>query len=175
MAKKRSTGRRRFNLRRVKITNTASIGALASADVSFAALTDAVTGTMRCMSLNGVWSLRDVAAATDDAYAFGVSHSDYSAAEIEECLEAAASIDLGDKVAQEQANRLVRQIGTFGNVATVGGGATLNDGKPVKTRLNWLLSIGDSLSLWTRNGSGTIYTTGTKIGFDGDLWVKDSA
>ncbi len=153
-----------------------AIGALASKDlISAAATASPVTG-MRVMSVNLTYTISNIGASDDDAFEFGLAHSDYSAAEIEECLEASGSMDVGDKIAQEQANRLVRHIGTVSGAlaGAQGGGANFNDGKPVKTKLNWLLAPGDSLVTWVRNGSTTIYTTGGFLETVGDLWVKDS-
>ncbi len=111
---------------------------------------------------------------TDDGLQFGFAHSDYTAAEIEECLENTASMDLGDKIAREQADRWVRVIGAFNGLATAaGGGVQFNDGKPVKINLNWLMAAGDTLNMWMRNSSGTVYLTGSSIATQGSLWVKD--
>ncbi len=168
--------RRRFNLRRVRINGTSGAGALAALDVATNVVSAAVTNTMRFISLDAVYSLTDLGAAIDDAFEFGVAHSDYSAAEIEEALEASGSMDLGDKVAMEQANRLVRTIGTISPAGTpAGGGKMFNDGKPVKTRLNWLMAIGDTLNVWIRNGSGVVWTSGAGISILGNLWVKDAS
>ncbi len=101
----------------------------------------------------------------------GYAHSDYSITEIKECLEAFAAIDQGDKVAQERANRLVRTVGT---VRFPGGAAALNDGKPIKTRLNWLINIGDSVNMFAFNEDIGVLTTGALLTASGDLWVKDS-
>ncbi len=173
MAKKRAK-RRRFNLRKVRINSTTAVGALDTLDVTSGPITDAAADKLRFISLIASWSWSDLAASQDDALTFGVAHSDYSAAEIEECLEATGTIDLGNKVAQEQSNRLVREIGVFGNeaAATISG-IPFNDGKPVRTKLNWLMSAGDTLQVWMRNASGTIYTTGSRLICSGNLWVKD--
>ncbi len=167
---------RNYRLRKVRIATSIAIGALAGADVVAVAMTAAGTGTYRVISLRLAWSIVNHAAPADGAYEFGVAHSDYSAAEIEECLEASASIDPGDKIANEQANRLVRSIGTISSssAGTASGELNWNDGRPMKTRLNWLMTIGDTLTAWVRNGSGTIYTTGSSLGFVGEMWVKDS-
>ncbi len=170
-------GRRRFNLRKVRITPELTIGALATKDVISTPGTGAAVGTLRVMSIDMTYNWSNLGATDDDALEFGWAHSDYTAVEIEECLEATASMDIGDKIAQEQANRLVRVIGSIsGAVAgAAGGGATFNDGRPVKTKLNWRLAIGDTMKLWARNGSGTVYTTGSSLVGLGNMWVKDSA
>ncbi len=175
MAKKGSK-RRRFNLRRVRAQGGFSIGALAAADVGAGAMTTGGTNAYRMMSIDVNWSLANLGAAIDDTFEFGVAHSDYTAAEIEECLESQASIDRGDKVVEEQSRRLVRSIGviTPQGTAIAGGGVQFNDGIPVKTRLNWFMSTGDFLNVWVRNGSATIYTTGSSITWIGKMWVKDS-
>ncbi len=172
--KKGGRGRRKFNLRMVRVNSENAVGALATLDVLSAGLTANAADKIRFISLIGSWTWSDIQQITDDAMSFGVAHSDYTAAEIEECLEATGSMDLGDKVAGEQANRLVREIGTFNGLATAaGGGIQFNDGKPVKTRLNWLMSAGDSLVVWVRNASTLVYVTGSEITFAGKLWVKD--
>ncbi len=173
MVKKRSSRKRSFPLRRVSIQASTAIGALATLDVLTAAISAAGADSYRLMSVNSSFSVADLASATDDSFEFGYAHSDYSAAEVEECLESQSSMDLGDKVAQEQANRLVRKVGIIsssGGVASAG--LSFNDGKPVKTRLNWFMSIGDTLNLWVRNGSAANYTTGSLLVSSGDLWIK---
>ncbi len=166
--------RRQFNLRRVRLQSELAIGALAADDVISGAITVAGVGTMRFMSLKANWSIADLGAIIDDNFQFGVAHSDYSSAEIEECLEAQAAIDIGDKVAQEQSNRLVRTIGVITGGDSQQSGIPFADGRLVKTKLNWLMSIGDTLNVWVRNGTAVIYTTGSLISVIGDLWVKDS-
>ncbi len=126
------------------------------------------------MSIDLSWSIADLGATQDDGQEFGVAHSDYSAAEIEECLEAAGAIDQGDKIAMERANRLVRSIGQFQGAPGTGAGKSFNNGLPKKTKLNWYIGIGDTISAWIRNGSGAVYTTGASLVPQGNLWVKDS-
>ncbi len=169
--------KRRFNLRKVRIAAALALGALATKDVISAAGTSAAVGSLRVMSVDCNYTWSNIGASDDDTMEFGWAHSDYTAAEIEECLEASISMDIGNKIAQEQANRLVRTIGTISGAlaGAAGGGAQFNDGKPLKTRLNWLLSIGDTLTLWVRNGSGTVYTTGSSLQVLGKMWIKDSA
>ncbi len=164
-----------YRLRRVAITPAVAIGALATLDVVKQAGTSAAASTLRFISIDMTWAITDLAATVDDAFQFGVAHSDYTAAEIEECLEATASMDIGNKVEQERANRLVRSIGMISPSGGVilDSGITFNDGKPMKTRLNWLMSIGDTLDVWVRNGSTNVYTAGTILTGQGNLWVKD--
>ncbi len=175
MARNRKPSRRRgFNLRRVRIASAVTVGALAAGDVVSGTIIASATDPVRIMSVNYVYAISDIGAGVDDGQEFGLAHSDYTDTEIEECLEAAASFDLGNKVAQEQANRLVRSIGIMTGSPGNDFGMSFNDGKPMKTKLNWLISSGDNLRLWVRNGSANVYTTGARLIVQGDTWVKDS-
>ncbi len=173
-ARKRTSRRRSFNLRKVRVASSLSVGALASLDLISADLTAAVSDPIRVVSVDCSYSIVDLAAFIDDGQEFGLAHSDYSDTEIEECIEAFASIDLGNKVAQEQANRLVRTVGFFqGGGASTDSSMSFNNGMPYKVKLNWRLSTGDSIRIWVRNGSDTVYTTGTGLLVVGNAWVKD--
>ncbi len=173
MARRPYPKRGAYGLRKVRVASAVAVGALAALDVTAGAITNAAADKIRFISLIAAWSWSDISAALDDSMEFGVAHSDYSAAEIEEALEAGGSLDLGNKVEQERANRLVRSIGIMSNEGAAQGGAQFNDGKPVKTRLNWLMSAGDTLSMWMRNGSGAVYTTGSTLVCSGALYVRD--
>ncbi len=173
MAHRRRGGKRRYNLRKVRINSAPAIGALDVGDVVSVSIINVAADTYRLISFKAAFTWANKA-TQDDSLTFGLAHSDYSAAEVEEALEAVTSIDLGDKVAQERANRLVREIGVIGGKSdTSAGGADFNDGRQVKVRLNWLMSIGDQLNLWMRNASGVIYTTGGTVTVSGAIWLKD--
>ncbi len=165
---------RRFNLRKVRIAAAVTMGAVAALDVVAGTIHPTPVNPLRAVSLKASYMWSGIAAPADDGMEFGIAHSDYSAAEIEECLEASAAIDQGDKIAQERANRLVRTIGMMsGSGPATDGQRAYNNGRPVKVKLNWLLGIGDSLIGWARNGSGVVWTTGSELLVQGDLWVKD--
>ncbi len=107
------------------------------------------------------WSL-DQLTAPQGPISFGVAHSDYSDAEIEQVLEAVASWKEGDKIAQEVSKRLVKQIGVFVSPVGAAGGITdvsFNDGRPKKTKLNWILTSGKTLKMWAYNDSASALVT----------------
>jgi len=171
---KKGKSRRKFNLRPVRVNSGLGVGALASADVISSAITNVAANNMRVTSAHLAYSWADIQALDDDAMAFGLAHGDYTAAEIEECLEAGGAMDKGDKIALEQSNRLVREVGQIGgHVEEVGGGISFADGRIVKTKLNWNLSIGEALQAWVRNNSGAVYTTGSTLSISGKIWVRD--
>ncbi len=170
MAKK---PKRRFNLRKARIASGVSIGALAAFDVVTGAITPATTSDYRLVSVNLAYQIADLGAIIDDAQEFGLSHSDYSDAEVEECIEASASFDVGDKVSQERANRLVRSIGFMTGAPVADTSLYFKEGEKIRTKLNWKMALGDTLNIWVRNGSDTIYTTGATIQCFGEAWIKD--
>lgn len=163
--------------RSVRIASSVTLGAVGSGAVVKGSVTTASTDPYRLKSINAAYSWTDIQAAIDDGLEFGFAHSDYTAAEIEECLEAQGAIDKGDKIAQEQSNRLVRSVGRMtAQSTTVGAGsAPFNDGRKLKTKLNWLLSTGDTLDMWVRNSSGVVWTTGSFLQAIGAIWIVDSA
>ncbi len=109
------------------------------------------------------WSLDNITPGQGPLI-FGVAHSDYSDAEIEAVIENQASWDQGSKVEQEVAKRLVRQIGQFVQVHTLSpGDIQFNDGKPVKTKLNWRLNTGDTLKMWVYNVSLMALSTSVPV------------
>ncbi len=110
-------------------------------------------------SIVSTWSL-DGMVAGQGPILFGIAHSDYGATEIEEVIENTGGWNEGDKVSQEIAKRQIRIIGQF--VGTQGTGTNdvkFNEGKPVKTKLNWILVTGQTLSMWAYNISGAALTT----------------
>ncbi len=108
----------------------------------------------------------------------GVAHSDYTATEIDEWIEqASASWAEADLVAGEIRNRKIRELGIFefdvaGNVVSM---AALNGGRPIKTKLNWILNAGQGLDFWCYNtGSAALSTTDPNLQLHGhaNLWPR---
>jgi len=160
--------RRRYNLRRVRITPELALSTLAS-DTALTALTTGVaTDTYRMVSIIATWALRGITGG-EGPITVGYAHSSYTVTQIKECLEA-FSIDQGDKLSSEQAGRLVRIVGTFSSEADT----MLNDGKPIKTRLNWKIAIGSQVNIFAYNEDTQPLATGAVLHVAGDGWVKDS-
>jgi len=110
-------------------------------------------------SIVATYTISDFTSAGGDGpVMIGIAHSDYSFGEIEQVIEATGSWDEGDLPQQEIAKRKVRKIGVF-TIPTgeTVGVFTLNDGNPIKTKLNWILTTGDTLSSWAYNmGTGAL-------------------
>ncbi len=161
--------KRRFNLRKVRCVPTQALGTLANLTAVSTALTGTSANVYRAMSARLTWTLKNMTVG-EGPILFGYAHSDYSATEIKEWLESQSSIDIGNKLAAEQGNRLIRQVGVF-DAATAD--SKFNEGRPMKTKLNWAIGIGDAVNLWWFNDSGAVLTTGGVADANGALWVKD--
>ncbi len=138
---------------------------------------DDVSESTWCSSIVASWSLGELTPATNDGpILVGIAHDDYVAAEIEDFVEATTSWDVGNLVQQEVAKRKIRIIGTFRVPA---GGPTevvvLNDGKPIRTKCNWMLETGQGLAMWAYNmGDSALATTNPQVHAAGhaNLWPR---
>lgn len=159
---------RRFGLAKGPINASFALATLASNDVLSGNLAGTVDRNCRVTSIEATYSLHNLTAG-EGPVVVGVSHGDYTDAEIEEALEAGSGgWTKADKVSAEQANRLVREIGTFSGEATE---ETLNEGRPIKTKLNWGLATGQQLKIWAWNKSGGPLTTGSSVKATGHGWI----
>lgn len=106
----------------------------------------------------------------------GLAHSDYSAAEIEAWVENDGSWNETDLVQQEVANRKIRRVGIFEIPALEGQAVVLNEGRSIKTKMNWILNQGQTIELWAMNlgTSALAGTTSPNINVSGhaNLWPR---
>ncbi len=151
-----------------------------SADLNALAINTALTSSIfadptgrpyRLISYVGTWVFED--AGIVGSAVVGFAHGDYTVAEIKEAIEAAGSINVGNKVEQERANRLVRIVGTLSNSAGVVADLVLNDGRPIKTRLNWLIPIGQTFNMFVYNDGVAAFNTASFVKVNGTAYVKD--
>ncbi len=127
-------------------------------------------------SIVASWTMGDyTVVANDGPVMVGVAHSDYTDAEIEEVIENTGSWNAGDKIQQrEVSRRLIRIVGIFGVSGQAGGPTVLRNGQPIKTKLNWMLETGQTLSLWAYNLGNSPLTTGAIVHLQGhaNLFTK---
>ncbi len=166
MAKPKGARRVQQTWRRPRVASTVAVGALVTKDATSGAIVNASDSKylLSSVELTYTWEL---ATATEGPLLVGIAAGDYTAAEIEECIEAVGSINLDDKIAQEQSNRLVRQIATL-NPDDV----TANDGKPIKTKLNWVVAIGSQPQAFVYNQGAQTITTGSALNIQGHLNIR---
>lgn len=173
MGKKPYRRRRKFgNYLKGDIKSTLEIGALAAVTLISVAATETVIEKTRVSSVDAIWSLADITAVVDDGPVMcGLAHSDYTDAEIEQWIENAGSWNAGDKINQEIAKRFIRKIGVFdapfGDANSPAIISVLNDGLPIKTRLNWSLVTGQTLKFWVYNMGSSALTDGGVMNVNG--------
>lgn len=169
-------GKRRKFRRYIRggIEEDLALGTLATKSLVAQAVSDVVTEKTWISSIKATWSLGDFTfAAGDGPILVGISHSDYTAAEIEAWVEQTTSWDEGDLVSQEVAKRKIRQVGTFSS-GTIGlvGDQILNDGKPITTKCGWMLTTGNNIDIWAYNQGSSALGTGANVSVAGhaNLW-----
>ncbi len=154
-----------------------ALGTLAAKTLAALAMNDTVTERSFVSSMVANWSLGGFTTGDNiGPIMVGVAHSDYSAAEIEAWIERANSWKEADLVSREIASRKIRRVGVFTGVSGVTGAIlTLNGGKPIKTKLNWILNAGQTLDVWAyNNGSAPIATTDPNLIVSGhvNIWPR---
>ncbi len=103
----------------------------------------------------------------------GVAHSAYTLAEIEEWIESTTSWDQGNPIAQEINKRMIRQVGVIVPQSAAILGATLNDGRPLRTKCGWQLASGQTVAFFYYNmGTAAFATTDPQVFVQGhaNLW-----
>ncbi len=144
-----------------------ALGALASgAGIVFNG-PDSVEETAWCSSVKATYSLNDWTDGDDEGpLIFGIAHSDYTLAEIEEWIESTGSWSAGDLNSQEISRRKIRRVGSLSK------GGEANDGKPIRTKCGWMLTTGDNIAWWVWNPGVAPLTTGADFHVDGhaNLW-----
>ncbi len=165
MAKHRKWNPRNFISR---IRSNMQLGTLAASTLIATATTVISDNEYRVFSYKATWSLSDFTSG-EGPINVGVAHGDYTAAEIEEWYESQDTMTRGDLTAAEQGNRMCRQVGTFPGILA---NETLNDGKPIRTKLNWAVPDGSTLAIWAYNtGNGTL-TTSAEINTSGQIFAR---
>ncbi len=169
-------GRRRnfSNYLRGSIDHVLTMATLNTNTLVGSVLSQSVIDKTRISSVVLNWALSNFTPAQNDGpILVGVAHSDYTDAEVESVIENSGSWDPGNLANQEIAQRLVRSVGVFDIPEAATQSVALNDGKPIKTKLNWQLNEGDTLRVWAYNtGSTALATTVPNLHVNGhaNLW-----
>ncbi len=164
------TSRRRGRVYPLKVVNTTALGALASNDCITDLLSTTTNRDVFLISADLTWGITEYQGDFGPLNA-GVAHGDYTAGEIEECLESVAAWDRGDLVAREQSKRKVRIAGSFPGEDSE---EMLNDGIAIHTKLGFMLNAGDTLSIWAFNQFDAALTAGTLLKVMGTIWARDA-
>lgn len=160
--------KKRGYMRALPMFQSMALGTLADNTVVGAVLGNTVANDTYLISADLMASLANHTAG-EGPITVGIAHGDLSDAEIEECLEAVASWDNSDQIAQEHRRRKVRTIGVFPGVGTE---ESLNNGNPIRVRCRFTLHSGLGIKIWAHNRSGAALTTGTLLKVDGKFYTK---
>ncbi len=160
--------RRGARKRYLQIQDSMAIGALAAGDVIKEDLADTVDDKVFALWFKGTVASTGHT-ALEGPFQVGLAHSDYTSAEVEEALEAVGNWDEGDLVAREQGKRRVRRVGQFTGTDV---DEVLNDGTAIFVKMMFPLENGTTLATWARNNTGSAFTAGTNVRFDGILCVR---
>ncbi len=135
--------------------------------------TNTVSEKRRVSSVRCTYALTDwTVNANSGPIMILVAHSDYTLAEVEEWIERSGSWSMSDLVADEVRRRKIKRIGIF-RIPPTAHGAVLNDGKPIRTKLNWTLITGQGLNFVGYNlGTAALTTTSPNVNIQGkaNLW-----
>ncbi len=149
---------------------------LAAKTASKTSFPEAVSETARISSVVARYSMQNFTPTEDSGPVMvGLAHSDYTVAEIEQWIENVNGWDSGDMVQRREIQRrLIRQVGIFDTPADLLTAVTLNDGKAIKTKLNWPLATSQTVALWAYNLGIIGFVTAVDIDCRGhaNLWQK---
>ncbi len=168
-------GRRNRRYLRGNVESSQALGTLASNTLVAAAIGSTVEERTLISSIVLAWALKDLTEVVSDGPVIvGVAHSDYTAAEIEEVIENTGGWSEGNLVAQEVAKRRVRIVGIFEELGGDTTTATLQEGKMIKTKLNWILTTGQTIDIWAYNAgaSGLTGTAQLHVFGHANLWPR---
>ncbi len=154
-----------------KVDEELALSTLAAKTLVLVGFDEAVDERTLVASIDAIYSIQGMTPQElDGPIMVGIAHGDYTAAEIEEWIENTGSWSEGDQVGTERANRKIRTIGIFQGPSNINEAQVLNDGKKIKTRLNWILNAGLTLDLWAYNlGSSALATTNPRINAEGHV------
>lgn len=170
LAKRGRRGRWNPNNKVVRVSGAIALLTLADVTLLAGSITNVSDEAYRVFSVKATYALRDFTQG-EGPLEVGIAHGDYTDAEIEEWREATAAISRGDEIAREQMNRKCRHVGTFG-LDSGGDASVLNDGRPIKTRLNWVIATGDTVKVWIYNRSGGPLTSGSEVVVAGSAFIR---
>ncbi len=167
MAKRKGKYRKRLFAPRVsaaKLLATLADVTLISGDLSASGVND----RWFVMSAKLTWAIRNLTAGEGPIHV-GLAHGRYTDAQVEEWIEATTSWDVTNVTAQEHSRRMCRHVGTFNGLFTE---EVLNDGRPIKTPLRWMLSEGENIKFWAYNASGAALTTASAVLVNGVCFMN---
>ncbi len=132
------------------------------------------------ISADLLFSLKDATQA-DGPITVGISHGDFSDAEVEAWYESALGLTLVDKVAQEvqSRGRFIKTVGQLnaGQAGTASSGtetASLNGGIPIRVPIKMVLRALQEIRFWAYNEDAAALQTGSIVNVSGKLYAREA-
>ncbi len=146
---------------RGKIEKTLDLGTLAGETLISTLVDGAVVERTLISSVVASYALSDLTpGGSVGPIVVRIAHSDYTDAEIEAFIENSGSWSEANKTAQEIGQRKIRTVGIFPDGESASTTSVLNHGNPIKTKLNWILTVGQTIRIWAFNkGTAALSTT----------------
>lgn len=161
---------------RGNLNETFPLGTLAATTLVAQLVGGSVGESTWISSVKAIWALENLTeAAGQGPIMVGFAHSDYTAAEVEEYIENDNSWKIGDEIAKEISRRKIRIVGIFRAPGVALGPQVLNEGRPITTKVNWMINTGQTLDLWAYNtGDVALATTSPDVVVQGhvNLWSR---
>ncbi len=174
---RRGRGKRFRKYLRGNIDETAQLGTLGPATAILTVFDEVVTeSTFISSAIVSVSLSNYTPGANRGPLLVLLAHSDYSLAEVEQFIETTQSWEVSDLVGQEISRRKIRRVGIFDNLATgITDAIAMNNGRPIRVKLGWMLSTGQTLNLVVYNtGSAALATSDPAVKMQGhaNLWPR---
>ncbi len=151
----------------VKINTNLALSTLTDTTVLLAEISGSIQQDFWAISADLTWSVRGLTAG-EGPLRVGLAQGSLTTTQVEEALDASPNSE-SDTVAREQASRPVRNVGIISGVATE---ETMNDGKPIRTKLKMAIANSADLDMFVRNESGATLTTGAVVEVSGNLYIQ---
>ncbi len=133
-------------------------------------MTGIVTEDLFVISADLEVTVDALTAGEGDPSSWGVSHSDYTATEIEEHQDVTL-LGRGSKIEQERLRRLIRNGGML-HEDSLNATELVVKGTPKRIKVRFMIQEGFALEIWLRNRSGAAFTTGASLKWFGTVYGK---
>ncbi len=167
--RKKRTGKNRQGFVAIPFNSSIALSTLANNTVLSTALFGSAFGEdIFIISIDSTWHI-DALTDGQGPIDVGFAHSDLTVDEVSEALSAELT-DPDDIIQKERARRPVRRSGIFHG--KVGGNESLNDGKPIRTKMKFSVGDGHQINFWQQNLSGATLTTGATVRVSGTIFGR---
>lgn len=158
MTNRKRSRKRNANFAAIPVSAALTLSTLADATLLSQVLVGTLAEDLWAIAAHLTWAIRGQTVGEGPLFV-GVADGDLTDAEIEEKIEL-VYVDPADRIAVERAGRAVRNAGAFPSIAI---DEVIQDGKVIKTKMNFMEGNGKTIKFWVYNRSGAALTGGALI------------